>query len=478
MGLVQVKFYDTAEIREIEPTESSATVDTETIKGTAERENDPLKAYLKSIRLIPLLTREEEVELAMQIEASKLKIFSVIFTMPFILNKLTELGRLVKRGEGRFSEYVQDIEEMSEEEIETEKERFCRTTEWIQGIIKTSENQGNGPAVKLFQYSEHRIPEKVSELNLKYTLIQAFSVEFKKMLEHIEHCRTSANGQNRHEITKLQSSLGLSCAETHSVVKELEMAEAELAYAKEQLVESNLRLVISIARRYRVRGLSLGDLIQEGNIGLMRAADKFEYQRGYKFSTYATWWIRQAISRAIADQARIIRIPVHRIDNMNKINKITRELVQELGVEPAPEEIARRSNMPVETVNDIMKIAKEPISIETPIGDDDDAMLKDLIEDKSNLSPLEVVIRADMKTLIESALGNLSPKEELVIRKRFGIGDEAPKTLEEVGEAFEVTSERIRQIQAKAIKKLKASPNLRTYSRARHSNIRQKLTCL
>ncbi|HKN18780.1 MAG TPA: sigma-70 family RNA polymerase sigma factor, partial [Dissulfurispiraceae bacterium] len=211
---------------------------------------------------------------------------------------------------------------------------------------------------------------------------------------------------------------------------------------------------------YMGKGLSLGDLIQEGNIGLMRAVDKFEYQRGYKFSTYATWWIRQAISRAIADQSRVIRIPVHMIENINKINKIIREFVQELGIEPTPEELAKRLKMPLDKVKNIMKISKEPISIETPIGDEDDTMLKDFIEDKSNLSPLELVIREDLKTCVDNILCKLSPKEQLVIRKRFGIGEGTPETLEEVGGTFDVTRERIRQIQVKAIKKLKESLNL------------------
>src|SRR5208337_3441709 len=201
------------------------------------------------------------------------------------------------------------------------------------------------------------------------------------------------------ELKILESSLGLGALEINRTIKELELSEIELTYAKGQLVESNLRLVISIARRYMGKGLSLGDLIQEGNIGLMRAVDKFEYRRGYKFSTYATWWIRQSISRAIADQSRVIRIPVHMIENMNKINKIIREFVQELGVEPTPEEIAKRLKMPIDKVKNIMKISKEPISIETPVGDEDDTMLKDFIEDKSILSPLELVINEDLKTL-------------------------------------------------------------------------------
>jgi RNA polymerase primary sigma factor len=243
--------------------------------------------------------------------------------------------------------------------------------------------------------------------------------------------------------------------EMKKALKVLAQGEIEVFEARKALIEANLRLVISIAKRYLGRGLSFSDLIQEGNSGLMRAVDKFEYKRGYKFSTYATWWIRQAITRALADQSRTIRIPVHMVETINKITKVTRELVQEVGREPAAIEIAERLKIPVEKVNGILKISKEPISLETPIGEEEDSHLRDFIEDKAMLSPLDFAIQGDMKKKIDSILCSLTAKEEKIIRKRFGIGGDIPHTLEEVGLEFDVTRERIRQIEGKAIRKLK-----------------------
>ena len=452
-------------IGEIATIESSTPANPDNIREPIEQAYDPLKAYLKSISLVPLLTREEEVVIARQIETCKSKIFSVIFTIPFVLDKLAELGRLVKEGEARLSEFVQDIEDMSEEEIEAKKERFSMITKSMHDIIRKREKQKKTGPAKLFRENKQNSIKEIQELNLKYSIVEAFSGELKKMWEHVEHGRTSGSRQYRSEISKLESSLGLGAFEIRSTVKELELSEIELAQAKRRLIESNLRLVISIAKRYMGKGLSFEDLIQEGNIGLMKAVDKFEYQRGYKFSTYATWWIRQAVSRALADQSRVIRIPVHMIENMNKINKITKELVQELGVEPTPEEIAKRSLIPIDKVKNIMKISKEPISIETPIGDEEDTKLKDFIEDKSNLSPLERVMLEELKIRVDNILCKLTPKEEFVIRKRFGIGEDDSKTLEEISAVFDVTRERIRQIQVKAIKKLRFYGNINRFSK-------------
>jgi len=247
----------------------------------------------------------------------------------------------------------------------------------------------------------------------------------------------------------------VSAEEIKDAVKHLDVAEDKVKRGKAELVEANLRLVVSIAKKYTNRGLQFLDLIQEGNIGLMKAVDKFEYKRGYKFSTYATWWIRQAITRAIADQARTIRIPVHMIETINKLIRTSRHLVQKLGREPTPEEIAERMDLPLDKVRKILKIAREPISLETPIGEEEDSHLGDFIEDKKAVSPLEAAIRYDLQRQINSALETLTPREEKVLRKRFGIGEATDHTLEEVGQDFEVTRERIRQIEAKALRKLR-----------------------
>jgi len=460
------------------------TVETEeTIKDSIQQEYDPLKAYLKGISSMPLLTKDGEVEIAQRIEEHKLKAYGALFSIPFVLKKLITLGRLVEKGEAPLAELIQDGEELSEDDMLGEQEKFSRITGEIDslfarrkrllkdgGFCAESSSQPaakDAPVCRSLQGNRNKILQKIKELSLKEDVITAFSEELKIMdtrlrLLHEDLRRTKKTKNNTSkckayasEIKKTESAIGLRTSEIKKITHELEKAAIELVGIKGQLIESNLRLVISIAKRYIGKGLSLGDLIQEGNIGLMRAVDKFEYKRGYKFSTYATWWIRQAISRAIADQSRTIRIPVHMIENINRINRVSKELVQELGVEPGAEEIANRSKIPVDKVRNILKISKEPISIETPIGEESDTMLKDFIEDKSNPSPLDEVMHEDLKTQIDKILCTLSPKEALIIRKRFGIGEDSPSTLEEVGLEFDVTRERIRQIEVKAIRKLK-----------------------
>jgi RNA polymerase primary sigma factor len=465
------------------------TTDAETPERHIEQEFDPLKAYLKGISSIPLLTKKGEIEIAKRIEESKQKIFSELFTIPFFLKKLIELGRHVEKGEAPLIELVQDGEDMSEEDLFEEKKRFSKIADTLNILFrkrlrlmkasgacaesKISPAKNNMHIFKLLNENKNQILKKVNELKLREDVINTFLDELKKMHNNIQSLyrkrRLTKRTKNNlpllkkylKEIKKQESTIGLCISELKKVITNLEKAKQEVDSAKNHLIESNLRLVISIAKRYMGKGLNLGDLIQEGNIGLIRAVEKFEYKRGYKFSTYATWWIRQAITRAIADQSRTIRIPVHMIENINMINKTTKQLVQEFGVEPGPEEIANRSHLPVDRVRNILKLSKEPISIETPIGEEEDTMLRDFIEDRVNPSPLDAAIQGDLRTLIDKVLYTLSPKEAMLIRKRYGIGESFPQTLEEVGKDFDVTRERIRQIEVKAIRKLKHPSRIR-----------------
>ena len=448
----------------------------ENLKESIEQEYDSLKAYLKGISFIPLLNKNEEIEVAKQIDEGRLKICEAIFLIPFTMKKLLRLGEMVEKGEVPLSEIVQEGDEIYDDDIIGEKDRFYKITRLISMLYNQREKllkEGNyflGNRDSLLNSRLEKINvqifQKIRELNLKEDIINTFSQELKKKNDNLQSlCKiASIHKKNRRyvdyqktvlEINKIESELGINAMKLQRVVKDLEQAEIELNQAKARLVQSNLRLVVSIAKRYIGKGLSFEDIIQEGNIGLMRAVDKFEYKRGYKFSTYATWWIRQAINRAIADQSRTIRIPVHMLENINKIRKVIKEYVQKFGHEPGPEEISKKVRLPLSKVKSILKISKEPISIEMSVGDDEGTMLKDFIEDKANSSPLETAIQHDIKSQIDFILCTLSPKEELVIRRRFGIGEDNPRTLEELGKQLDVTRERIRQIEAKAIKKLR-----------------------
>ncbi|HMK57407.1 MAG TPA: RNA polymerase sigma factor RpoD [Dissulfurispiraceae bacterium] len=457
--------------------------ETEEIGADTDKEFDPLKSYLKGISALPLLTKEGEVEIARQIEEGKEKIEGVLYTIPFVIKKLAMLGKLADSGEAPLVDLIQDGEDLSDEDILEEKERFSRITAEIADLAekrrlllkpdapskKTKRPQASGAAAspdsRVVDNKELLIA-KIKELNLRPDVTNAFFEELRIMGDQIQRlqekmCAMKKSRNNSEmkecmaETAVIEESFGVGSDEIVRISREVLDADQEVDRAKSRLVEANLRLVISVAKRYIGKGLTLGDLIQEGNIGLMRAVDKFEYRRGYKFSTYATWWIRQAISRALADQSRTIRIPVHMIENINLINRTAKQLVQEAGADPNAEDISKRVNIPVNRVRNIMKITKEPISIETPVGDEEDAMLKDFIEDKSIQSPLEIAIQDDLKAQIDKVLCTLSPKEQLVIRRRYGLDEDVPRTLEEVGQEFDVTRERIRQIEVKAIRKLK-----------------------
>ena len=425
------------EIEEISETQNASHAG-EITKDAIKEEYDPLRTYLKCISSLSLLSREGEVEASRNIEECKLKVLSVIFTTPYAINKLVQMGRLVKKGEAELSEFVKDCEDMTGKELEDEKARFLNIIRSLHAVSRKK--------MKDEHYRKNFIISKTRKLNLQEDVVADFTRELKEL------CSSQRNGSTK----KPQFGLHARYSATMKTLQELEKAENALTQAKEQLIESNLRLVISIAKWYMGKGLSLADLIQEGNIGLMRAVDKFEYQRGYKFSTYATYWIRQAIRRAIADQSRIIRIPVHMIETVNKVNMISRQLLQELGTEPTPEEIVKHSRIPIDKVNAVIRITKEPVSIETTVGEKNDTTLKDFIEDKSQDSPLGQLMREEVRARVDKMLSTtLTPKEELVIRKRFGIGEKTSNTLEDVGQALDVTRERIRQIQDKAIKKLR-----------------------
>lgn len=481
--------------------------DTEADEKTAEEEKpadliegekDPIRIYLKEMSSVPLLTREGEVEIAQKMEKGREKVYRVIFSLPFVLKKLITLGQMSVNGEVPLEEIVQNGEEETEEDLQAWRKRFFEITgkigdlykkretylKRLHGLSSSGKPRGGSPKavnkrdakdlrplLKSLEENRKRILEKALDLRLREDVITAFSEEFKRSVADMEALQKKITNVNRKsgdsksvkvkelqlhgkKIQEKEILFGMKYAEMKEASRILAQGEREEFEARRAMIEANLRLVISIAKRYLGRGLSFSDLIQEGNSGLMKAVDKFEYKRGYKFSTYATWWIRQAITRALADQSRTIRIPVHMVETINKITKATRELVQTSGKEPTSLEIAEKLKIPIEKVDAILKISKEPVSLETPVGEED-SHLRDFIEDKAMLSPLDFAIRDDMKKRIDKILCSLPPKEEKIIRRRFGIGEDVPRTLEEVGLEFDVTRERIRQIEVKAIRKLK-----------------------
>ena len=471
-----------------------------------EGEYDPIKSYLKEMGGVPLLSKEDEIALAVRIEQGEEKVSRVIFSLPFSLNKIISLGKMVESGDAPLKDILQYSEEDMEDDLTFERERFYKGTLNIKALcqkrkhllrkLKEAEKKSRDKVLLDLTENREQILQEIRQLKLKNDVIIAFSDELKKTVMTldelyiriisvadrskylgvgIEAVRGGELPQKiknravadefdtlvteyaacRDKIKEIEDAYGISYEEMKKALHTLLEEEREIDAAKSRLTEANLRLVISIAKRYIGKGLGFSDLIQEGNIGLMRAVDKFEYKRGYKFSTYATWWIRQSITRALADQSRTIRIPVHMVESINRMTKIIRELVQEKGKEPSPEETAEKLKIPVDKVRGMLKISKEPISLETPVGEEDDSHLSDFIVDKANLSPLDIAIQQDMKKIIDKVLASLTPKEQSIIRKRFGIGDELPHTLEDVGVEFDVTRERIRQIEVKAIRKLR-----------------------